>query len=29
LNMAQRRYLDGYLHAYSTEYIYVGRFVYD
>jgi sulfite reductase (NADPH) flavoprotein alpha-component len=29
LSPAQRRYLDEYLHEYSMEYVYVGRFIYD
>jgi hypothetical protein len=29
LTPAQRRYLDQYLHAYATEYAYVGRYCYD
>ncbi|GAA5182262.1 hypothetical protein GCM10025771_31160 [Niveibacterium umoris] len=29
LSAAQRQYLDEYLHEYSAEYVYVGRFVYD
>jgi AIG2-like family len=29
LNPAQRRYLNEYLHEYSIEYVYVGRYVYD
>ena len=29
LNPAQRRYLAEYLHAYASEYVYVGRFCYD
>jgi cation transport regulator ChaC len=29
LSPAQRRYLDEYLHEYSREYVYVGRFMYD
>jgi len=29
LSAEQRRYLNEYLHAYSTEYIYVGRYIYD
>ncbi len=29
LTPTQRQYLNEYLHAYSTEYVYVGRYVYD
>jgi hypothetical protein len=29
LTPGQRRYLNEYLHAYSKEYVYVGRYVYD
>jgi sulfite reductase (NADPH) flavoprotein alpha-component len=29
LTPAQRRYLDEYLHEYSAEYVYAGRYVYD
>jgi gamma-glutamylcyclotransferase (GGCT)/AIG2-like uncharacterized protein YtfP len=29
LTPAQRQYLNEYLHEYSTEYVYVGRYVYD
>jgi AIG2-like family len=29
LTPAQRRYLNGYLHEYSKEYIYAGRYTYD
>jgi cation transport regulator ChaC len=29
LTLAQRRYLNEYLHEYSNEYVYVGRYIYD
>lgn len=29
LTLAQRRYLDEYLHEYNIEYVYVGRYIYD
>jgi sulfite reductase (NADPH) flavoprotein alpha-component len=29
LSVAQQQYLNHYLHEYSKEYVYVGRFVYD
>jgi sulfite reductase (NADPH) flavoprotein alpha-component len=29
LTPAQREYLNEYLHAYNTEYVYVGRYLYD
>jgi hypothetical protein len=29
LTPAQRQYLDEYLHEYSAEYVYVGRYIYD
>jgi hypothetical protein len=29
LTPSQRRYLDEYLHEYSAEYVYAGRYVYD
>jgi hypothetical protein len=29
LTLAQRQYLNEYLHEYSKEYVYVGRYMYD
>jgi len=29
LTPAQRRYLNEYLHAYSKEYVYAGRYIYE